>query len=231
MSKPEKKPEKKSKGKPGKPEPKPPTKKESVALQLVAFEAFKEEIKAQQEVFHTKNQETFATIEVNGHMETHPLLSVTFQERLEYLWYVKHRTPMPEMLLKTWLKQWAAEAKWGGPKHRGIEHPVFLRVGSPNATEVFIDLCNDAWEVVHITASDWTVTSTAPVKFIRKEGMLPLPVPQHDLNALQHLDEFLAHLDKDGRILCKGFLLGCLNPHGPYPSTVIMGEQDQKAIC
>jgi hypothetical protein len=202
------------------PVPKKPTKKESTALQL-QLDTFKTEIKAQAqfELFHTANKETFATVEIRDHFETWPLHSSDFKGLLEYLWYRQYHAPLPKILLDTLMPQWNVEAKYDGP-----ERQVFLRVGSTSSTDVYLDLCNDAWEVVHITPHGWSVRRDAPVKFIRKPGMLPLPVPGHDADALHNLNEFLRQLDQDGRVLCKGFLLGTLNRVGPYPLLLVDGQ-------
>jgi hypothetical protein len=147
---------------------------------------------------------------------------------LSYLWYKTYHFAMPKELLRDLTEQWSAEAEFDGP-----ERSVFLRVGSTNANEVYIDLCNDDWEVVHVTAYGWKVRRNAPIKFIRASGMLPLPRPVRDENALQNFDNLLTNLDADGRILYKCFLLGCLNPTGKYPVLVVTGEQGstKSTVC
>jgi hypothetical protein len=227
----------------GKPEPKPnvsktertepraeptktePTKSEALALQVVTF---KTEVKEQSELFHTDNKDTFSSVEIDDHLETWPIKSKRFGRLLRYLWYKKYHVSLPKELLTDFIEQWDAEAEFDGP-----ERPVALRVGSTNSNEVFIDLCNDDWEVVHITPSGWRVRRNAPVKFIRAQGMLPLPRPVRDENALRNLDNLLTNLDADGRVLYKCFLLGCLNPSGKYPVLVVTGEQGstKSTVC
>jgi hypothetical protein len=121
-----------------------------------------------------------------------------------YQFFKLFHVAMPKKLLTETIGQFDADAEFDGP-----QRAVFLRVGTDSTgdvTDVYVDLCNDNWEVVHITTGGWKVVSDAPVRFIRKEGMLPLPVPEEDRKALRNLDDFLAHLDDDGRVLCKGFL-------------------------
>jgi hypothetical protein len=40
---------------------------------------------------------------------------------------------------------------------------------------IYIDLANDAWEAVEVTATGWRVISNPPVRFRRGRGMAPLP--------------------------------------------------------
>jgi hypothetical protein len=206
--------------------PKPePTKTEALALRVATFKAG---VKEQSELFHTDNKETFLSVEIADHIDTWPIKSKRFERLLRYLWYMNCHFAMPRELLNDFIEQWGAEAEFTGP-----ERPVFLRVGSTNANEVYIDLCNDDWEVVHITAYGWKVRRNTPIKFIRASGMLPLPSPVRDENALRNLDNLLTNLDADGRVLYKCFLLGCLNPTGKYPVLVVTGEQGstKSTVC
>jgi hypothetical protein len=54
--------------------------------------------------------------------------------------------------------------------------PVFRRVAR-DADAVYLDLCNEEWEAVEITASGWRVIPSGgvPVKFLRRASIPALP--------------------------------------------------------
>jgi putative DNA primase/helicase len=210
-----------------------------LALQVTNF---KECLRPNVNLFHSHG-EAYATVKVEGHFEMWPIRSQEFKTLLRYRWFIRAKTvtpifilgipvPMPRTIPKPVLNDMLDEAE-ATAQFEGDERQIFLLVAA-HTDDVYIDLCDDQWRVIHITADSWMIEESFPVvRFIRKQGMLPLPVPVHDPNALQHLNEFVAHLEKDGRILCKGFLLGALNPEGPYPLQVVVGEQGtgKSTIC
>lgn len=198
-----------------------PKRKDVLATHTAAVE--EAEVQLDTEFFHSASGETFASDKINGHVETWAIKSQEFKRILRNRWWKAGRGAMPNSVLTDLINEFDARAQFDGPKRR-----VFLRVGTSatdEITDVYIDLCNRQWEVVHINANGWSVVNDAPVRFIRRQGMLPLPVPITTEDGLQKLDRLFAHLDADGQALCKCFLVGCLNPRGPYPLLLIAGEQ------
>jgi putative DNA primase/helicase len=193
------------------------SKKEKRAAEIAALKNLVDQA-AHPELFHTEAQETFASVNVKGHTETYPVHSENFKRLLRYAYYKMTGGAMEEKILKETLRQYEAMAEFDGP-----ELPVFLRVGH-TTNEVFIDLCDDKWQAVHITGDGWRVVQPQ-IKFARRQGMLALPTPTKDAGALAKLNKILAHLDNDSRTLAKCFLLGALHPKGPFPLLLVTGEQ------
>jgi hypothetical protein len=106
--------------------------------------------------------------------------------------------------------------------YEGQQHEVHVRVAALGMT-IYVDLGNEAWEAVKITSSGWTVVTDPPVKFIRPEGMLPLPnpVPGGELGDLRR---FINVTDEDWPLVA-GFIISMFHPHGPYPILNLHGEQ------
>lgn len=100
--------------------------------------------------------------------------------------------------------------------------PVYVRVGWSDEC-IYIDLANRAHQVVEISAQGWRVLPISPVCFRRYNGMQALPAPQCG-GTLALLDPFL-NTDEENRLLAKAWLLGCLHPHGPYPTLGLHGER------
>ena len=55
--------------------------------------------------------------------------------------------------------------------HDGQAYPVYVRVAEC-AGRVYLDLANERWEGVEITATGWRVVADPPVRFKRMKGML-----------------------------------------------------------
>jgi|LSQX01.3.fsa_nt_gb hypothetical protein len=101
---------------------------------------------------------------------------------------------------------------------------VALRVGSTEDT-VYLDLANEAREVVAINADGWTVTRELPsdMRFRRPPEMRALPQPQHP-GKISLLRDFLNVNDDDFK-LCVAWLLATLRTGVPYPILTLLGEQ------
>jgi hypothetical protein len=71
---------------------------------------------------------------------------------------------------------------------------VHVRIALPG--ELYIDLCNDDWRCVRVTAAGWSVIDSPPVRFRRTSGMLPLPIPERG-GKIEALRPFLSATDSD----------------------------------
>ena len=99
---------------------------------------------------------------------------------------------------------------------------VHIRVAGDRG-DVYIDLCNDAWQAVRVTSAGWSIIDFPPVRFQRTVGMLPLPMPECG-SKIEALRPFLNTTDLDF-MLVVAYLLAVLYPRGPYPILILYGEQ------
>ena len=170
---------------------------------------------------------------VDGHQETSPVRSRRFRSWLHHWFYRNYYKPPHHQAMEETLRTLEAEAGYASPTH-----PVYLRVASPlprtlralrpaDPTAVFVDLCNDDWEVVKITADGWSIQSAeeaAPVRFYRTSSMAALPTPRRS-GSLDILRSYVrVSSDEDFALLC-AYLVQCLCPMGPYPILTFTGEQ------
>ena len=97
-----------------------------------------------------------------------------------------------------------------------------LRVGG-EAKEIWLDLGMRSWELVKITANGWDVVNSGEpnVRFVRRPGMLPLPIPVKG-GSIQELRPFYNVRDEDF-VLLVGWQLGALRPTGPYALLIVTG--------
>jgi hypothetical protein len=172
------------------------------------------------ELFHAPDGEAYATLEVDGHRETWPLKSKRFSQWLLRHFYTEHGKAPGAQALTDARATIAARATFDGP-----EKAVFVRVAKLGNT-IYVDLCNERWEAVEVTASDWRVipSEAVPVKFVRKDNAAPLPHPVTG-GTIELLRRLLnVRTDDDFRLLV-AWLIGTLNPDGPYPVLALQGEQ------
>lgn len=176
------------------------------------------------ELFHTPgghNAEGYASIRVGNpaHRETWPLRSKTFRRWLSHLYCAEYeKVPNAQAVLDA-LSVLEGKAIFDGP-----EHDVSLRIAEHHG-DIWLDLCDAEWRAVKISRDGWSIEmgNESPVRFVRRNGMLPLPLPLRggqidELRALVNLPDDLSWT------LVVAFLIGSLRSVGPYPVLVVNGE-------
>lgn len=194
---------------------------ETQAEELVALA-----LDSEAELFHTPDLRAYATIPVAGHWETWPIVRTTkgykghnaFAHWLTLLFYREHDKPPDDEALRNAIAQLEAMALFDGP-----EIPVFTRLGEKEGA-IYLDLCDEEWRAVKVTASGWRVTTFPEVKFRRARGMLPLPIPAPE-GTLEELRRFVNVPDEAGWRLLVAWLVAALRPRGPFTVLLLEGEQ------
>ena len=176
------------------------------------------EIAAAADLFHIGDKTAYADIVVAGRRETWPVRSKGFRRWLGRAYYEQHGGAPNNEAVQSALGVLEARAHYDAP-----ERPIFLRVGAHGGA-IYLDLGDETWRAIEIDENGWRIIHNPPARFRRAAGMLPLPEPRHggsvnDLRALLNLRS-----DSDF-ILATAWLLAALRPTGPYPLTVLRGEQ------
>jgi hypothetical protein len=169
------------------------------------------------ELWHTPEEEPFASFILNGHKENWPIRSRGFRDFLTNLFFLqKNRVPGAQAV------QDALSVLGGKALFEGQEHEGYSRVAGHEG-QIYLDLANERWEAVEISQRGWAVISEPPVRFRRSRGMLPLPAPQkgEGLDALRQLLNIPTDSDWALFVAC---LIQAFQPKGPYPVLVIHGE-------
>jgi hypothetical protein len=169
-------------------------------------------------LFYSPEGEAYAVIAANGHYETWPVRHRQFRMWLiDRFYQEKDKPPGMQALANA---QAALEAK---ALLRGPKRAVFTRLAMADGA-VYVDLANDTWQVVEITPRGWRILDRSPVHFRRMKGMQALPGPVSG-GSIEELRAF-ANLPDDGSwYLLISWLIGALQPKGPYPLLVLQGEQ------
>ncbi len=196
------------------------------------------------ELWHSEGT-AYMTITVNGHKENWSIRSEMGRKYPQKLFYQYFGKPLPKNSLEEVLQTLEAEAFFDG-----LEHKVFTRVGVDDQGNIYHDLCNNIWSVVKIAPSGiGEMKYNIPIKFVRSNDMLPLPIPtcaeyDTELELLKYLKDIentlwqlLNLVDGDGvseeefnqikrdRVFAMSWLLAALNPSGPYPILYLTGEK------
>ena len=171
------------------------------------------------ELSHTPDDTAYATVPVGDHRETHPVRGQRFKQWLLQQYYTELRKAPSAQALADARATLEARALF-----EGTERSVHLRVAGQEGA-VYLDLCNQEWDVIEITAAGWRVLPgrEAPVRFVRKDNTAPLPYPARG-GGFEDLSSVLnVRSDKDS-ILLTAWMVGALNPDGPYPVLDLEGE-------
>jgi hypothetical protein len=188
--------------------------RESQATQIVKLAQ-----EAGVELFHD-DEECFATLWANGHMETYSLKSREVRRWLNFLYFEQVQKAPNAEALKAAINTLASHAAFKGPQHK-----TYIRVAS-HAGSLYLDLCNPRWQAVEIDRHDWRIieSKSCPVRFRRAQGMQALPTPVKG-GSINELCPFLNVASDDDFKLVVGFLLGCYRDRGPFPLLIEHGEQ------
>jgi hypothetical protein len=172
-------------------------------------------------LFHDDTKEAYASVPVENHRECWPVCSVGFKEWLAMKYYGAHNSTPGNKAISDALVNIAGQAKFGDKAKAEL---VYTRVGGNNQ-EVFVDLGDDDWNMVHITPEGWKVVPHGSVRFRRSIGMkaLPLPISGGDLRTL--LGPFINLSADDDWTLLIGYLIAAIRLLGPQLILEIIGEQ------
>ncbi|MEE8176559.1 MAG: primase C-terminal domain-containing protein, partial [Acidobacteriota bacterium] len=170
------------------------------------------------ELFHAPSGEAYATVPVNDHSENWAIKSGGFRRWLRWRFYKLTGKGPNAQAIQDAVNTIAAIAEYASP-----EHPVFVRVAEMDGS-VYLDLANDAWQGVKIDAQGWQVADPLPVRFIRRRGMLPLPLPERG-SRLEVLRQFVNVGNDSDWTLLLSWLVAAFRARGPYPVLVLHGEQ------
>jgi hypothetical protein len=177
------------------------------------------------DLFHTPAGDSYATVTVRGHCETHLVKAKGFRRWLVRVYFERYDRPPGNQALQDALGLLEARAEFDGP-----EREVYVRVAG-HGGNIYIDLANEDWQVVEITPAGWRVVSgeDAPVRFRRPRGMLVLPTPTPAGGGDDSCDGLLRRFfnvsDEDDLRLIVAWLVAALRPTSPYPVLLLQGEQ------
>lgn len=190
----------------------PPDDEESVADRLIAL------ARSECDFMHDAQREPYAVFEAGGARQVHGVLSSGFADYLSHAYYTRHDRAPTDQSLKVALATLRGQAQFDGDACE-----VFTRIAKTEAG-YWLDLCNDAWQCVQVTATGWAVVAGAGAPlFTRSSSMRALPVPERGgtLDALWPL----VNVPEADRLSVLAWMLECLRADTPHVVLELVGEQ------
>lgn len=171
-------------------------------------------------LFHSPQQECYARFAIGNRYETHPIghPRSPFGLWLQRQFYLERGTPAALYSVQQALTHLEQLALFEGERHN-----VFTRLGYVEDT-VYLALGDLAGNVVEIDRTGWRLVQEVPVLFRSTRNAEALPIPERG-GSLEALRPFLNLANEEAWKLCIGWLIGTLNPRGPYAHLFLLGEQ------
>jgi hypothetical protein len=177
------------------------------------------------DLWHDKEGNTFATVEVSEHAENFGIKSTAFRNwlTLEY----GERYPM-RIGNKTCPSAPGAQAlteaigALNAKAARGRERQAAIRIAEHGGL-IYIDLGQSHWNAVETSPGGWRLVDAPPVRFIRPKGLRPLPTPVKG-GHIAEFNDFLNTGSVEDLMLAVAWLVAALRPTGPYPVMIVNGE-------
>ncbi len=174
------------------------------------------------ELWHDQDGNTYASFQRTDkdeaiHTEHWRIDSPGFREWLGWLAHTQLKAAPASEAIKA-----CQNALSGIAKFDGVEHKPARRVAK-DESGYWIDLCDDRWRAIQVTATVWQIVTSPPVRFLRNKAMrpLPIPVPGGSIDLLWPL----CNIPEEDRLLVLAWLLECYRSDTPYPVLELIGEQ------
>lgn len=170
------------------------------------------------ELFHTQEKHGYMRVRVNGRIQTLRIEGSEAFKVIRRLFYEQTGQIAQQDSIKS------AQSIMDQHGQDAPERKVYLRVASYGGC-IYVDLGDDSQTVVRISAAGWEIMSAeaAPVIFIRRSGMRPLPMPTVG-GKIDALSAFLNLAGMNERRLFIAALTYAFNSRGPYPLVALHGE-------
>ncbi len=172
------------------------------------------------ELWHDDAGKAYATFPDGTHFENAPIRSSRFRDWLTLQYFDDHRAAPGKTAVDECLGTVEALAR------KRKRYTAFIRVAEKDG-RVFLDLCNDDWQAVEVSRHEWTIVDRVPVKFVRRDGMLPLPIPEpatDQQSGIEELRSFFGNLSQGHFALVVAWLMSSLRDTGVYPVLMVHGE-------
>ncbi|KFB69278.1 PriCT-2 domain-containing protein [Candidatus Accumulibacter vicinus] len=174
------------------------------------------------ELWHDQDGNAYATFQRTDkddaiHSEHWRIDSLGFREWLGWFAHTQLKAAPASEPIKA-----CQNALSGIAKFDGVEHKPARRVAK-DESGYWIDLGDDRWRAIHVTATGWQIVSSPPVRFLRNKAMRPLPIPVPG-GSIDHLWR-LCNIPEEDRVLVLAWILECYRSDTPYPVLELIGEQ------
>lgn len=171
-------------------------------------------------LFHDQHRTGYARVLQNKVNVTVSIRSRQFKSWLAgLLWQTEQKAPGSEALTS------ARNVLESMALQDGNQHMLYNRV-APAEDGIWIDMTDDRWRAIKVTADGWFIVDNPPILFCRYSHQKPLPDPVQGGNIWRFLD--FVNLKKDDektRLLLAVTIVSYLIPEVPHVILVFYGIQ------
>jgi len=177
-------------------------------------------------LFHDEHKTPYARIQEGGVNVTLPVRSKPFKTWLaNLLWQHEEKAPGTEAIYS------AMNVLEAMAVFKGSQHTLYNRV-APAEDGFWIDMADEKWRAIKVTAEDWKIVDDPPILFKRYSHQLPLVEPKRGGDPWKFLD--FVNVDKEDEaakltLLCT--VISFLIPSIPHVITVLYGIQGSGKTC
>ncbi|MFH1983217.1 MAG: hypothetical protein ABIL58_15345 [Pseudomonadota bacterium] len=179
-----------------------------------------DEVLGEMALMHNLTEEVHVKVDNGRAYETMPVESPRFMKHLAWRHYKKKK----EVPSKADLKKLMRKLAWTG-LFDGTQNASFIRYAKIGDT-LYVDLGDPAGHYVEITADGWSLRRhdfNSPW-FLRNPNMLEQVKPERG-GRIRDLAPFLNIRSEAQFTLIVAFILGAMNPVGPFPMLTVHGPQ------
>ena len=110
----------------------------------------------------------------------------------------------------------------GRAVHEGSVEATAIRVAAHDG-RIFVDVSDKQRHVIEISVGGWEIVRSCPVRLVRPQGQMPLPLPVKG-GSLDLIRPFV-NVEEGDWVLLLSWIVCCFHPTGPYPILVLNGGQ------
>ncbi|MHB1845347.1 MAG: hypothetical protein ACYCWW_11005 [Deltaproteobacteria bacterium] len=170
------------------------------------------------ELFHSDENEAFASLDLSSRRETYAIKSAAFRQQVARLYYQATKRSAAGQALREALETLESQAIFGGKVQ-----PVAIRCAEFEGA-LYLDLGNVEWDSVEVSPGGWSIGKRPPVRFRRPAKWSPLPMPDRG-GTLDELRPFVNCGDDQSFALLLAWCLAALRSSFPTPILILQGEQ------
>lgn len=172
-----------------------------------------------EELFHDDLKKTYVSVRnggTEGRLETYEIESAQFAAWLTAAYYRATRRVPNKRSLDDLQRLLAARALFDGAMR-----DVYIRVAAVDS-EIWIDSARDDGAYFRVVGGSYSIEYECPHRFIRPDGMLPLPLPE-DGGSLDELFDYV-NVPEDERPLVFAFILSIYAGTDAHTALAIVGD-------
>jgi hypothetical protein len=169
--------------------------------------------------WHDQDGDAMVSIPVEDHVEHMKIEGNKFPQYLGRRIWTQTKKPATSESLKQIVNLCVAQARYDGSSI-----PCYTRIAGHEG-RIYIDMGDPQWRVIEVTGGGWRIipNTEAPIRFRRSSAARALPEPTSG-GDIGKLRDVVNLQDNDAYRLLVGYILGALDPDGPYSTLVFLGE-------